>query len=102
MRARERQKILERAIHRLCFARSALMDAQEVRLLLDGLQRWSDAHSDRNGERSERDIERAVEGALIHLTQLMQPPQTHHERLQRAGMAHATDPLALKAPAKEG
>lgn len=102
MRARERQKILEKTIHRLCFARSALMDAQEVRLLLDGLQRWSDAHSDRNGEKSQREIAHAVEGALAHLTQLLDPPKTQHERLQRAAAAHQPDPLSPAIPTTEG
>jgi hypothetical protein len=93
MRAKERQRIIERALHRLCFARTVLMDAAEVRLLLDAFQGWADAHRDGNGERSERDIQRAVDKALLRLEQVLAPANSAHATLDKAAALARKDPL---------
>lgn len=79
MRHRARTDILERAIHQLTFAREVSMDANRVRALLDALGAWSRAHSDRNGERSEAAIRKAVDGATTRLEAVIinQPVSAH-------------------------
>jgi hypothetical protein len=98
MRAKERHRIIERALHRLCFARTVLMDADEVRVLLDGIQSWADAHRDGNGERSEREVQRAVDQALLRLQQQLDNAHSAHATLHKAALRAQDDPLAPQPP----
>lgn len=79
MRHRTRTDIIERAIHQLTFAREVSMDANRVRTLLDALGAWSRAHSDRNGERSQAAIRKAVDQASTRLEAVVthQPVSAH-------------------------
>lgn len=83
MRQRDRHHILTQVIHRMAMARTITMDEQMVVACLDGLTRWSQAHSDRNGERSDHEIRQAVDRATQHLQALLDGTESAHQALSR-------------------
>jgi hypothetical protein len=90
----DRLALFERLFHRLTFAREVKMDADEVRLLLDGIGRWSNAHRDGNGALSDKDVQQQINQALAHLEHLLHPPSSGHERLARHALLAQPDPLS--------
>ena len=67
---KERLEILEKFFWRLNFHRVVTMREDKVFEMLKMVDAWVNAHSDHNGERSEKDVKRNVQDAYEKLKQL--------------------------------
>lgn len=94
MRAHQRLALLETALRRLAFARTATMDADEVRRVLDMLQSCVDAERDGNGTLGTKDVQRAVHRSYARLAEGLDPARSAHGALDRAAARSAQDALA--------
>lgn len=67
---KERLEIMEKFFWRMNFHRTHTMNEKAVIQMLQMMDMWVNAHSDRNGERSEQDIKRNVQKAYEALKTL--------------------------------
>lgn len=64
---REKVQVYEQLLHNIHFSRSVLMNEERVIEALNAITTWSNAHSDSNGERSDREIKRNINSAFEKL-----------------------------------
>ena len=67
---KEKLEIMEKFFWRLNFHRSVSMNEHKIFEMLALTDKWVDAHSDHNGERSERDVKANVQAAYEMLKTL--------------------------------